>query len=345
MITSRSKFYLAAFVALCVAPHAATSGEFRTGKYGSEFLNLGVGGRALGMGSAYSALASDVSAGYWNPAGLVMVQHPQVMLMHTEQFDGVVKYDYGSLALPYGSNRTVGIGLIRIGIDDIPETRLLNQALRLGETYIDEQGITRINEAYVARWFSDAEYALFLSYGIKRSDRFAFGLNAKILHKAVGDFSAWGLGFDLGALYNPVGNLQVGMNLQDVTTTILAWNTGTREILLPVLRAGLAYPWVIPGLGGSVAPAVDAEIRFESRDYAAQFGAGPVSLDTHLGWEYQLQQVFALRVGSDVGRLSAGAGISLANFQFDYAFLSHDVLGDTHRVSAMMSFGTGRDHR
>ena len=40
------------------------------GKYAGEFLSIGVGGRALGMGGAYVALANDVTAGYYNPAGL-----------------------------------------------------------------------------------------------------------------------------------------------------------------------------------------------------------------------------------------------------------------------------------
>ncbi len=316
---------------------AQAGNGFRAAKYGGEFLTLGAGGRALGMGGAYAALANDVSAGYWNPAGLVNIDYPQIMLMHSQQFGGVVKYDYGSFAMPLGTSRTLGIGLIRLGVDDIPVTQLSNPALKLGEEYVDENGITRRNTPRVARMISDAEYALFLSYGLKRNEKLALGANVKLIHKNVGDNSAWGLGFDIGAIYKPAGNLLVGLNLQDITTTVLAWNTGTREIIVPALKAGLAYPLKIPGLGGSIAPAVDFDIRFEGRDYAAQFAVGPVSLDSHLGWEYQFQNLFALRIGSDVGKLSAGAGLNLPKFQIDYAFLSHDDLGNSHRISARLS--------
>ncbi len=328
-----------AFISLAILLFitSAHAGGFRTAKYGGEFLTLGAGGRALGMGGAYAALANDVSAGYWNPAGLAQLDYPQIMLMHSEQFSGVVKYDYGSFAMPFGTSRSVGIGLIRLGVDDIPVTRLSNPALKLGDEYIDEDGITRINTPYVVRTISDAEYALFLSYGLKRSEKLALGANAKIIHKNVGDNSAWGLGFDIGTIYKPAGNLLVGLNLQDITTTVLAWNSGAREIIVPTLKAGVAYPLNISKLGGSIAPAVDFDVRFEGRDYAAQSALGPVSLDSHLGWEFQFQDLFALRVGSDVGKLSAGAGINLPKFQIDYAFLSHDELGNSHRVSARVS--------
>ncbi|MEK7728181.1 MAG: UPF0164 family protein, partial [candidate division KSB1 bacterium] len=168
----------------------AHAGGFRTAKYGGEFLTLGAGGRALGMGGAYSALANDVSAGYWNPAGLANIDYPQIMLMHSQQFGGVVKYDYGSFALPLGTSRSLGLGLIRLGVDDIPVTQLSNPALKLGEEYVDANGITRLNTPYVARTISDAEYALFLSYGLKRNEKLAFGANVKLIHKNVGDNSA-----------------------------------------------------------------------------------------------------------------------------------------------------------
>ncbi len=321
-------FSLSVFSQLFIAALGFAGDSFRTAKYGGEFLTLGAGGRGLGMGSAYSALANDVTAGYWNPAGLAQLEYPQIMLMHSEQFEGVVNYNYGSFAMPLGANRSLGVGLIRLGVDDIFVTKLTNPELKLDAT----------NKPYKERTISDAEYALFLSYASQKSERWSWGANVKIIHKSIGDFSAWGLGFDLATLFKPVGDLQIGLNLQDLTTTVLAWNTGAREIIIPTLKAGVAYPLQIKGLGGSMAPALDFDIRFEGRDYAAQFSSGPVSVDSHLGWEYQFREVVALRLGSDIGNFTAGAGIILQKFQFDYAFLSHDDLGNSHRVSARFSF-------
>jgi hypothetical protein len=315
-------------IAIVIVASTTHAGEFKTVKYAGEFLNLGVGGRALGMGSAYCALARDVSATYWNPAGLVEIDYPQLMLMHTEQFVGIVKYDFGSFAAPFGSSRSLGLGVIRVGIDDIPVTKL-----RISHP---DSLPTATNRSEVDHYISDAEYALFLSYAVKRSTRLSLGANVKVLHKGVGDHSAWGLGFDVAALYNPTGKLHIGFNFQDITTTVLAWDTGRREIIVPALKAGITYPVAVPIVGGFMSPAFDLDIRFEGRDYAAQLAAGRVSIDTHFGWEYQFQELLALRLGSDIGRFAAGAGISLPKLQIDYAFIGHADLGKTHRISVRL---------
>lgn len=322
--STRLLFFLIGVAIFSLDAHA--QGGFKKAKYAGEFLNLGAGGRGLGMGGAHTALARDVSAAYWNPAGLVNIEYPQIMLMHAQQFEGVVKYDFGSFGVPFGPHRSLGLSLIRLGVDDIKRTELENPDAKLGPT----------NRPKVAGLFSDAEYALFLTYAVRRTNALSFGANIKILHKALGDNSAWGLGFDLAALFNPIGNLQVGLNLQDVTSTVLAWDTGRRELIFPMLKAGLAYPMGFPMIGGYMAPALDFEIRFEGRDFASQLAAGPVSLDSHLGWEYQ-REAFAFRFGSDVGNFAVGAGINLPKLQIDYAFLNHSDLGESHRISARLA--------
>ena len=54
--------------------------QFR--KYSNEFLNIGAGARALGMGGANIASVSGSTAGYWNPARLATVQdNPNISLL------------------------------------------------------------------------------------------------------------------------------------------------------------------------------------------------------------------------------------------------------------------------
>ncbi len=93
-------------------------------KYAGEFLSIGVGGRALGLGGAYAALANDVSAGYWNPAALAQINYPEIMLMHDERFGGMLNYDFGAVAIPYGKDVTFGMSVMRLGVDGIPDTRI-----------------------------------------------------------------------------------------------------------------------------------------------------------------------------------------------------------------------------
>lgn len=158
------------------------------------------------------------------------------------------------------------------------------------------------------------------------------------------------MGFDLAALWKPYQNLNVGVNLQDVTTTLLVWDTGRQEAITPTAKIGVAYFWESPLIAGRIIPAFDMDIRFENRRYSSQFNLGNVSFDTHVGLEYQFRQLIALRMGLDTGRFAAGAGFTLPTLKIgssgvklprmnvDYAFLSHDELGDTHRISLILIF-------
>jgi len=57
------------------------------------------------------------------------------------------------------------------------------------------------------------------------------------------------------------------------------------------------------------------------------------------GVEYLIRSSFALRVGSDAGRLTFGGGLNLKPVSLDYAFVGHNELGDTHRISITTRWG------
>ena len=106
-----------------LVPVAGGDAQTVIAKYAGEFISLGVGARALGMGGAFAALANDVTAGYWNPAGLARLDYPEFILMHDAEFGGLVNNDYGAVALPVGPSTTLGLSIIRVGVDDIADTR------------------------------------------------------------------------------------------------------------------------------------------------------------------------------------------------------------------------------
>ena len=92
-------------------------------KYSNEFLQIGVGAKALGMSNASVAHVGDVTSGYWNPAGLVNVRSlVSVGLMHSEYFAGIAKYDYLGVAHALNPNTSIGLSIIRFGVDNIPNT-------------------------------------------------------------------------------------------------------------------------------------------------------------------------------------------------------------------------------
>jgi hypothetical protein len=316
---------------------AAALGGTGVGKYAGEFLSLGAGGRALGMGGAAAALAQDATAGYWNPAGLSHLLYPQITLMHDEQFGSLVNYDYGAVAVPVGLSTSLALSVLRLGVDDIPDTRNAGVDINGNVTY-DPNQFSRIDPSRVT-YFTAADWAVYLSYAKKESEEFSYGANVKFIRRELGDHSATGMGFDIAAWYMPLDEVMLGVNLQDVTTTFLAWDTGTNELISPTLKLGSAY--LLDALGGRFVPAIDVDVRFENRRYASMAHIGPVSLDVHSGLEYQIKDFAALRVGySDVKQLTLGAGLHLPKLNIDYSFAKFDginQLGNTHRISLLFT--------
>ena len=330
----KMKKLISSLVFFVITPFTFSQGV-SVGKYSGEFLAIGVGGRALGMGSSFVAISNDVSAGYWNPAGLTSLNYPQAMLMHDERFAGLVNYNYGAVAIPYKSDMALAFSVIRLGVDGIPDTRKalvdLNGNLNLDDNeFLDYSKITEFNYA---------DWAFLFSFAKRYNDKISYGANLKVIKRDIADYGAWGIGFDIGAIYSPMNNLFLGANLQDASTTIVAWDNGTTQLISPTLKVGAAYQLNI--LNGTLIPALDADIRFENRRFASMVNIGPVSFDFHSGLEYTYDNLISIRLGyNDVKQFTFGAGIILPKLNIDYSFVKFDrqgELGNTHRISLMLT--------
>ncbi|WP_394369804.1 putative type IX sorting system protein PorV2 [Litoribacter ruber] len=186
-------------------------GQSLAPKYSNEFLQIGVGARALGMGGAQVSNVRDVTAAYWNPAGILGVKHEhEFSIMHAEYFAGIAKYDYAGYTTAIDEENQIAISLIRFGVDDIPDTRFL----------YDANGALNYNNI---QFFNAADYAMILSYARDFSDIVKIGVNTKVIHRNVGKFAnAWGFGLDLGGIVL-LDEWRVGVMLRDVTTTFNSW--------------------------------------------------------------------------------------------------------------------------
>jgi len=314
-------------------------------KYAGEFLALGVGGRALAMGGAQVALVQDVTAGYWNPAALARLEYPELMLMHDEQFGSLVNHDYGAVAIPFGRTASLGLSVIRLGVDDIPDTRNAGVDINGNLTY-DPAQFSRVDPNRVT-YFNAADWAFLFTYARSVSSTFAYGANLKLIRRELGEHGATGVGIDVGFWYRPWEALALGLNLQDITTTLLAWDTGRNELISPTAKIGAAT--MLEALGGRFSPALDMDVRFENRRSASMASLGPVSMDFHAGLEYQFRDLVALRVGySDIKQVTLGAGLHLAKLTIDYSFAKFDAtdqLGNTHRISLMFTLESDQYRR
>lgn len=308
-------------------------------KYSNEFLSIGVGGRALGMGNACVASVNDVHAGYWNPAGLLGVQNDmQFGFMHSEYFAGIAKYDYGALARKLDSSSAFGISFIRFGVDNIPNTTELIDAAG----NVDYDKITQ---------FSAADYALVLSYArAPRLKGLRLGGSAKIVRRVVGDFAgAWGFGLDAGAQYNFKG-LEIGLMARDLTSTFNAWSYRLTDEMkdvflatgneLPENSIEITLPRLIFGFSGKTSIHKDLSLRGELNVdltfdgmRSVLFKGNPGSADPHAGIEFGFKDLVFLRggimniqneknvTGKKVTTLmpNFGVGLKLRRLSLDYA--------------------------
>ena len=328
--------------------------------YSNEFLSLGVGARALGMGNVQTAVANDLTAAYWNPAGLNHVDNLQIGAMHAEWFAGIAKYDYLSVATPIGDNQhTIGISAIRFGVDNIPNTLQL----------VEPDG--SINYDNIST-FSAADYAFLLSYArkIKKLD---IGANVKIIYRNVGNFAnAIGFGLDVGAQYAVNDNFKLGLTIRDLTTTFNAWSfnfteeeqqileitdnvipsssvelTGQRVIL------GVAYDWEI-GTKFNLLSELDLDFTFDGKRNTL-VKSDFMSIDPHLGIELGYDNLVFLRAGinniqqftddRDGSKFTSiqpnlGLGINIKDIKIDYAFTGLNRVSDgvySHVVSLLVN--------
>lgn len=338
-------------------------------KYSNEFLKIGIGARAFGMGSTQAAIANDVTAGYWNPAGLAAaggVAFPEVALMHAAYFANIAAYNYAGFAMPVDSagRRRFAATLIRMGVDDIPNTL---QLVRPDGT-IDYGEVSS---------FSETQLAALLSYAwqVEAVPGLSLGTNVKIIYRGVGRFAnAWGFGLDLAAHYRSPANgrFQAGLVLLDATNTFNAWTFNTEtfeeaflltgnevpqysiELTRPALRTGLAYDFAL-ARRLSLLVSADADLTFDGARSSVLLRGGAVSLDPRLGLELaylnsQYRRVAFLRAGMyNIQRLvdidgnaftgvfpTAGVGVVLKNFQLDYALANIGNLSEnlhSHVVS------------
>jgi hypothetical protein len=158
----------------------------------------------------------------------------------------------------------------------------------------------------------------------------------KLIRQDLVGTTSFGIGLDLGMLYLPNPAWSVGVQLSDITTTQISWDTGRRETVAPSVKVGMAYTRAVAPFRGLVTVSGDIGLTFDGREEASQFES--LRGDFLGGIEYWIHRTLALRAGTQAGEFTAGAGVRYRGFGVDYAFVPNEDLSDTHRVSGSIQF-------
>ena len=293
-------------------------------KYSGEFLSLGVGARALGMGGAFVGVADDATACYWNSSGLSLLNGRELSFMHAETFGSLLNQDFLAFAFPLqkdSNSSALAFSLQRLGGGGVKITDLEKKGLDISDT----------NRVVLLREESHADYAFYFSYAQRMKPHLLGGASLKLIYRDVVTTSALGVGADLSFLAQPFFFLSIGVNLTDLTSSFLFYDNGTTETINPTTKMGLALNRQIRDF--HMILAADADVRYEGRKSAAQFWVGDLSADTHYGLEVSYQKKLSGRFGLDQGNFTAGAGLWIKQFGLDVAFFSHAELDNTYRIS------------
>jgi tetratricopeptide (TPR) repeat protein len=301
------------------------------GQGGTESnLAFGFGARALALGHAYTALADDPTAVFWNPAGLENVQRQSLTLFHTSLWEGTL-YDFIGYVYPSLDFGSFGAGLARIGVGGILETD--------------------INNVLISDNISHEQFEGFLSYAKKIPYDLTVGVTFRILRyswsglssaSGYGDLNTMSVGGDLGLLYAPIISNSVwlrgwtlGLTARNLFAPVI--NEGQSNDQLPLtMKFGILRRIYFSGERSVLNLLFDMKYS-QKRDMGFSFGA-----------EYSFRHIAMLRVGYEDMGMSFGAGVQYANFQIDYAFgnsPNSDLFSSVHRISLTANFGLSRDEK
>jgi hypothetical protein len=278
----------------------------------ANFLNIGVGGRAAGMGEAQVAVANDASATYWNPAALGNLPLKEIMAMHNSIFQDT-SFDYLSYAHPTRDLGTFAGSLSAVTVSAI-------QGYDANDT--------------PTQTLSASDFLLGGHWGrtqVLNSGSLSYGGSVKYLNKRLGTDSAQTTMVDGGLLWKPswepLKHLQTGFVIQNLGPG-LKFVSDTNPLPTTV-RWGVGYSL----LENHLTLALDV---LAPRDN---------SPGVNTGLEYRIFDLIALRAGyqgsqHDIGsNFTLGAGVNWSSFRFDYGFASYGDLGATHRISFGVRFG------
>lgn len=276
--------------------------------------DLGVGVRAMGLSGAFVAISDDPSAGYWNPAGLVQLDHPEIMGMFGSYFNDKDRNLYLAFHYPLENDIHLAFSTNNLFYTDIPGA--------------DENQFTG-SVAIPVEFVSDKRLLLGASFRFLLADL------------GNGNGSVEGMGVDLGLLFRQPfkdnTEFRAGLVLNDISTSVRFDDTGVEQAVPSILTAGLAYKF-------DPATLISADVPWTLSDDPLLSGQNVRIRGGVEHWFFDGR--FGLRAGfisflTLPGEFSVGASYRTTDWSIDYAFMNHsDQLGNSHRLGASYIFDT-----
>lgn len=322
-------------VAACFLCFSQVSyGQFnKAGRTTYQFLKIGVGARASGLGEALIANTQDINSVFWNPSAITQIENVQAAFNYT-MWIADLNVMAGAIGYKIPGIATVALNYIGLDYGQIQEALVTSTTGR--------------TDTRTGNTFSGKDLALGIAVAREFTDRLSIGVNVKYLREDLYTLSnsLWSL--DVGTYYNTGWKgIRLAMTAQNFSSQARWLQTkeeAQQSYELPLLfRLGTSID-LMGGedllLGGDPTKGrlslnIDA---VHSNDYAERL---------NMGGEYVIFNSIALRAGYrmnyDEGNLSFGVGINTEQIsglklQVDYSYVQYDFLQSPHRFSLMFAF-------
>jgi len=295
-------------------------GGQRAGISTAQFLKIGVGGRAAALGESFIAISDDVSALYWNPAGLAQFKKNQVIFSHNIWVVDI-NHDFIGVVYHLDNDNSFGASLTALTMDDMPVT-------------------TEFSPFGTGEYFGFSDIAISLSYARRMTEQFSFGGSVKYIEETLDKLKMRGAMIDLGTYYRTgLGSTRFAVTVSNFGAEL----SPDGEVVLFGKRKQSGWQ--------SFAPPTIFRIGFAFEPYDSEEHRITISIQLNhpndnsenvaLGAEYTWREMLFLRGGYkfnvDEQNYTFGLGlnvpISIAEFTLDYAFANFQRLGSAHRFS------------
>ena len=306
----------------CLAPGEAGAAEKNrffsataVGTTGADFLNLPIGARASAMGSAYSAIADEASAVYWNPAGLVQIPKLSAVFMRS-QYVADISYQYAAYAHRMSYNSVIAGSVFLTDIGAIDQMDM--DGNNLG-TFSPRDQVYTLSYSLAILEFSNKDMDV------------SMGVSVKYIRSTIVE-SAQAYAGDMGIMTYNFTNIPYRLG---VTMTNLGqgmrYDVDSSPLPLTFKMAGAVNPF------RNMLFSMDMVLPKGNRPnflFGTELSTEPNEL-TRLSARAGLN---AQRIRDGLSAFTVGAGATLHFFTLDYAFVPMGELGATHKISITFDF-------
>jgi long-subunit fatty acid transport protein len=300
-------------------------GGQRAGTSSLQFLKIGVGARATGMGESFVAVANDFTALFWNPAGLMQFDQNGVHFSHNFWFVDL-SHEFFAGVYRLGKNNAFGLSVTALHTPAMEKT-------------------TEFQPTGTGEYFKYGDIAIGLTYARRLTDQFSFGITAKYVEETLAELKMRGFLVDLGTYYwTGLGNSRFAVTISNFGPQVKP--SGSVNLIGGrTLSSFQSFPPPTLFRVGFAIDPIDNKLNKLTTSIQLNH-PNDNSENINLGAEYSYKGFLFLRGGYkfnvDSENFTAGVGLKVpvkfATATLDYSIANFKDLGFSHRISVNVLF-------